>query len=161
MTALVLTVLTALFFGRVAGQALVAFAGVTWLPPMDAWFSGYLPYPVLLPIQVLILGVMATIDWQVWRRAGFFARSRPRAGRVLRAVSYVYALGMVVRFVLTGGLHVIPIVFHWVLAAYLFTLGRWYARPGAEPLSAAEAPTATGPRPASARGDLARPPRSG
>ncbi len=131
MTALALTALTLLFAARVAGQALVAFAGVTWLPPMEAWFSGYLPYPVLLPIQALILGVMATIDWQVWRGAGFFARPRPRAGRALRGFSYVYALAMLARFVVTGGLHAIPIVFHWVLAAYLFTLGRHSARPTA------------------------------
>src|SRR5882724_762592 len=75
---------TALFFARVAGQALVALAGVTWLPPMSAWYSGLLPYPVLLPVQILILGAQLTIDWQVWRDTGFFARPRPRVGRTLR-----------------------------------------------------------------------------
>jgi hypothetical protein len=126
--AIVLTVLTLLFAGRVVGQALVAFAGVPWLPPMDAWFSGYLPYPVLLPIQVLILGVQATIDWQIWRGEGWFSRCSPRAGHRLRILACVYALVMVVRLVVTGGAHVIPIVFHWVLASYLFALGRHCSR---------------------------------
>lgn len=129
--AIVLTLLTLLFLARVAGQALVAFLGVTWLPPMDAWFSGYLPYPALLPAQVLILIVQATIDVQVWRGTGYFARRSPRAGRALRRFSYVYALAMAIRLVVTGGAHVVPIVAHWVLAAYLFTLGSHYARGGA------------------------------
>ena len=127
-TGIVLVALTLLFFGRVAGQALVAILGVAWLPPMEAWFSGYLPYPILLPIQAGILGVQATIDWHVCRGAGWFARRRPRAGRTLRRLSYLYALAMGLRFVVTGGAHVIPIVFHWVLAAYLFTLGGHYMR---------------------------------
>jgi len=131
-TAIVLTLLTLLFLARVTGQALVAFLGVTWLPPMDAWFSGYLPYPVLLPVQALILLVQATIDVHVWRDAGYFARRSVRAGRVLRRFACLYALVMVIRFVVTGGAHMIPIVFHWVLAGYLFTLGRHYARGEAE-----------------------------
>ncbi len=43
---------------------------------------------------------------------------------------------MVLRYVLTMALHserrwlhgTIPIVFHWVLAGYLWTLGRYHAR---------------------------------
>ena len=128
-TGIALIALTVLFFGRVAGQALVAILGVAWLPPMEAWFSGYLPYSVLLPIQLSILGVQATVDWQVCRGAGWFVRRRPRAGRTLRRLSYLYALAMGVRFVVTGGAHLIPIVFHWVLAAYLFVLSRHYMRP--------------------------------
>jgi hypothetical protein len=85
-------------------------------------------------VQILILGVQATIVRQVWRGAGTFARPRPRAGRALRAFACVYALAMVARLVWTGGAHVIPIVFHWVLAAFLYTLGLYYSRrpaPGA------------------------------
>jgi hypothetical protein len=125
--ATVLTVLFVLFFARVAGQTLVAFAGISWLPPMQAWYSGLLPYPVLLPVQILILGAQLAINWQVWRGAGFFASPHPRAGRALRRISYVYALAMLVRWILTRT-HGIPIAFHWVLAAYLFTLGGFLAR---------------------------------
>jgi hypothetical protein len=142
----VLTALTALFLARVAGQALVAFAGISWLPPMEAWYSGLLPYPLLLPTQILILGVQLVIDRQVWRAAGFFAAPHSRLGRALRRFSYVYALAMLVRWILTRA-HGIPIAFHWVLAAYVFTLGHLLARERAERSVSAEAmPTVTPPR---------------
>ena len=137
--ALVLAALTVLFGARVIGQVLVAFVGVAWLPPMEAWYSGLLPYPILLPTQVCILAVQAAIDLDVWRGRGFFARLRPRAGRRLRWLAVIYALAMLIRLVVTGS-HPIPVTFHWVLAAYLFTLGRIADRRGgairAEALSA-------------------------
>lgn len=123
-----LCALTVLFGIRVVGQALVALFDVAWLPSMDAWFSGLLPYPVLLPIQLVILLVQAVIDRDVGRGRGFFALPRPRAGRALQWFASVYALSMVVRYVVTRS-HPIPIVFHWVLAAYLFTLGRVMRKP--------------------------------
>ena len=116
-------VLTVLFAGRVLGQALVAFAGVTWLPAMDAWYSGLLPYPVLLPAQILILLVQVKLNLDARRGRGLFARPRPRLGRTVKVVSYFYAAAMLARYVLTGT-HAIPVAFHLVLAAYLFLLGR-------------------------------------
>jgi hypothetical protein len=127
----VLVLLTALFAGRVLGQALVAFLGVGWLPPMEAWYSGLLPYPVLLPLQGLILGIQIAVDRDVWRGRGFFAPPRPAAGRALRWLAAAYAVAMVVRYALTRS-HLVPIAFHLVLAAYLFVLARCYARPGAD-----------------------------
>lgn len=121
--ALVLAALTGLFGARVLGQVLVAFLGVGWLPPMEAWYSGLLPYRVLLPVQVCILIMQAVIDRDVWRGHGFFARVQPRAGRRLQWLAAIYALAMLIRLVATGS-HPIPVTFHWVLAAYLFTLGR-------------------------------------
>jgi hypothetical protein len=125
--ATVLTILGALFLARVAGQALVALAAPSWLPPMDAWYSGLLPYRVLLPVQVVILGVQLAITRQVWRGAGFFARPHTRLGSGLRGLSDAYALAMLLRLIITRT-HAIPIAFHWVLAAYLFTLGDFLAR---------------------------------
>ena len=119
----VLWILTILFFLRVLGQVLVAFLHVDFLPPMSSWYSGVLPYPLLLPIQIVILAVQITIDIGVWRGHDAVLRSRPRAGRVLQWLSYLYAGSMLVRLVVTRS-HPIPIVFHWVLAAYLFTVGR-------------------------------------
>jgi hypothetical protein len=122
ISALVLTALTVLFAARVVGQALVAFVGVPWLPPMDAWYSGLLPYPVLLPVQIAILGLQAAIDRDVWRGHGFFARPTARTGRRLQWLACGYALAMLARLLVTGT-HLIPVAFHWVLAAYLLTLG--------------------------------------
>jgi hypothetical protein len=44
--AILLWVLLFAFCLRVFGQMLVAFAGVYWLPPMEAWYSGLMPYPI-------------------------------------------------------------------------------------------------------------------
>ena len=68
--AVMLVALTLLFALRVAGQALVAFFDVGWLPPMEAWYSGLLPYPILLPTQLAILAVQVTLDGCMWRRGG-------------------------------------------------------------------------------------------
>ncbi len=135
--ALVLGVLAVLFLLRVLGQMLVAFAGVTFLPSMPEWYSGLLPYPILLPVQWLILLVQLGISVDLWRDAGVFATRRPRLGRLLHWFSLVYFAVMVTRYVVTMTLYperrwlgtgTIPIVFHWVLAAYLFVLGRFHTR---------------------------------
>jgi hypothetical protein len=134
--AVALWALTGLFFLRVIGQVLVAFFVVPVLPPMAEWYSGLLPYPVLLPVQLAMLVVMPKINWDISRGVGLFARPRPKVGRLLAWVSVLYAAAMVLRYVLTMVLHperrwlhgTIPIVFHWVLAGYLWTLGRYHAR---------------------------------
>ena len=120
-----------------AGQALVAFAGVTFLPPMSEWYSGLLPYPLLLPAQVAILGAQAKISLDFARGRGGLVTPRPRLGRVLVPGAVLYFAAMLARYVLTMawyperrwlGTGTIPVVFHWVLAAYLFVLGRHHAR---------------------------------
>ncbi len=134
--AALLSLLAFFFFLRVVGQALVAFRDVTFLPPMPEWYSGLLPYPVLLPIQVAILAVQAVISRDLWTGHGLFAVRRPPAGRLLRGLSVVYFAAMALRYVITMALRperrwlggVIPIVFHWVLAGYLFVLGRYHLR---------------------------------
>jgi hypothetical protein len=135
--AALLALLAALFLLRVVGQALVAFSGTPGLPPMGEWYSGLLPYPLLLPVQVAILALLGWICADFARGAGYWVRPRPRLGRWLQRASYVYAGAMVVRYVVTMAVHperrwlgagTIPIVFHWVLAAYLFTLARFHAR---------------------------------
>lgn len=120
------------FFGRVLGQALVAFLSVPFLPPMDAWYSGLVPYGVLLPIQIVILAIQAKVSIDLWRGSGFFSIRRPRVGRVLCWLSFFYFGVMLLRYVVTMVLYpeqrwfggTIPIFFHWVLATYLFALGR-------------------------------------
>ena len=129
----VLVILTFAFFLRVLGQGLVAFFQVGFLPALDAWYSGVLPYPILLPIQIVMLAMQAKISLDIGRGSGFFAVWRPRAGKILCWLSYVYAGGMVLRYILTMSVHperrwfggTIPIFFHLVLAAYLFVLGRF------------------------------------
>ena len=83
--AVLLAVLAALFLLRVAGQALVAFAGTPGLPPMGEWYSGLLPYPLLLPAQVLILAVQGWICADFARGDGYWVRPRRAWGSGSRA----------------------------------------------------------------------------
>ena len=94
--------LPALFVLRVAGQALVAFFDVRFLPPMQAWYSRLMPYPYLLPSQRAL-------------------------GLPVLAFGYLYLAAMLARAVLVWD-RPIPIVFHWVLAAFVITLGHSHRR---------------------------------
>jgi hypothetical protein len=133
---LVLGTLTGLFALRVLGQALVVFFDVRFLPPMERWYSGLVPYFMLLPMQLAMLAVMLRIVRDFARSAGFFVELRPRTGAILLWLSYAYALAMVVRYALTMIRHpelrwltgTIPIWFHLVLATFLFTLGQYHIR---------------------------------
>lgn len=128
----ILWLLTALFAVRVVGQVLVALRSPSWLPPMADW--NLMPYRLLLPVQLVMLGVMTWID------ASFSASSGPPIDRtqafgwLLLGFSAVYAGAMVVRYLVRmrrrpearwfGG--TIPIVFHLVLATYLYALGSFH-----------------------------------
>ena len=131
-----LALLTFLFTLRVLGQVLVAFAGVAWLPAMEQWFSGLIPYPALLAIQLLMLILMVKITADIWRGIGGFAAPRAHWAPFLTKFSAVYAGAMGLRYVVTmilrpemrwfGG--TIPIFFHFVLAGFIFVLGRYHRR---------------------------------
>ena len=132
----ILALLTALFALRVIGQCIVEMFSVAWLPSSSAWASGLIPYPILLAVQILMLAVMSKIVGDVWRERGFFAQRRPGWPRFLIGFSAIYAAAMALRYVLTmifipemrwlGG--VIPISFHFVLAAFLYTWARFLDR---------------------------------
>jgi hypothetical protein len=129
--------LTALFGARVLGQMLVAFGPVSFLPSMPHWYSGLLPYPILLPSQLLILSIQAIVCAQFARGRGMVIMPRrPRLGGVLIGIAFVYAGAMVVRYALTMtwyperrwlGPGTIPSAFHVVLAAFIGTVGRYHA----------------------------------
>jgi hypothetical protein len=130
-----LWILLAAFLGRVAGQVVVVLFRPRWLPPMPQWYSGLLPYRYLLPVQIVFLAVMAAMAFDVSNGYGFFARPNPGLGRQLMLWSYVYGGSMIVRYAIRmwtrpdqrwlGG--TIPIVFHIVLAAFLWVFGDWHA----------------------------------
>jgi hypothetical protein len=124
---------SALFLLRVVGQLYVRLRRPNWLPPTEEW--NLTPYSLLLPAQIAILGVMAWLDVELSRGAGEAVDPRPWLGEALLVFSYVYAAGMGVRYVVRmarrprerwfGG--TIPIVFHFVLAAYVYVLGSYHA----------------------------------
>jgi hypothetical protein len=104
------------------GQALVVFFGVTWLPPMEAWYSGLMPYEYLLPSQLLIIAVMAKICADFTRRRGYFFEPKRWLAAEWLWFGYLYLAAMIARAVFLWD-HPIPIVFHWLLAAFVITVG--------------------------------------
>lgn len=120
--ALLLWVTLGLFLFRVIGQVEVWLLAPDWLPPMDARYSGLLPYPVLLPAQIMLLMAM------------------------------VYFGVIVVRLALTIRTHgdefylhgAIPIAFDWALALFLLAL----AGPASRQRRSGDSRTANGSAPA-------------
>lgn len=122
---------TLLLLGRVLGQLLVATRAPAWLPPMDQWQSGLLPYPALLVSQTIVLALMTWIAVDFSRGAGFWVEPRPLLGPAALWWSYLYVAAMIIRYVIwmarrpderwLGG--TIPIVFHCVVAAFQWTFG--------------------------------------
>jgi uncharacterized protein len=119
-----LWILLGLFVLRVAGQAMVAFFDVQWLPPMERWYSGLVPYEILLPAQIAIIVLMAKICADFTRRWGFFVQPRRLFATYWLWFAWVYLAGMIVRFLVQGP--TIPVFFHWVLAAFMIAVGLWH-----------------------------------
>jgi len=121
-----------LFIFRVLGQVFVVHYEPSWLPPMKEWYSGLIPYPILLPIQIILIIFMTKVSWDNANQNGYFYVTAIKTKRILAAVSLIYFLIMLTRYVLSmvlvpdnrwfGG--TIPIFFHWVLAAYISLLSR-------------------------------------
>lgn len=131
-----LWMLLGLFVLRVAGQALVAFRAVDFLPPMAQWYSGLLPYKVLLPTQIALIVLMVKICRDFTRGDGIFVAPRRFFASYWLNFGYLYLAVMVARYPIQmvllpesrwfGG--VIPIVFHWVLATFVILVGLHHRR---------------------------------
>jgi hypothetical protein len=132
--AALMAALLVLFLGRVLGQVLAATIAPSWLPPMARWYSGLMPYRYLLPVQLLCLAVMIAVTIAVARQDPPLGAPSPVAGTWIVGASCVYALGMVVRSVRYARAAperrgvLIPIVFHFVLAAFLYAYGSYLSR---------------------------------
>ena len=130
-----LALFTLLFLVRVMGQVLVAARGPAWLPPMEGENWNLVPYSVLLPAQLAILVFMAFVVTGVSAEVPPFGARRLSLGLILMTLSAIYAGIMALRYLVRmarrpdqrwfGG--AIPIVFHMVLASFLFTWGRFHA----------------------------------
>jgi len=130
--ALLLWSCIALFAARVIGQFEALVSSPAWLPDMEAWYSGLLPYYLLLPAQILLLMIMAVVAWSRRVRTGRFALANPRLARALRVLALVYFVVMALRLGLNLAWNgadfwregAIPVAFHWVLALFLLVSAR-------------------------------------
>jgi len=122
----------ALFAARVIGQLEALLVAPAWLPDMDAWYSGLMPYHFLLPAQIAILMLMAVVAWNRRVRGGKFARAHPRVAEALRILAVVYFAVMAIRLAVNINENgadfwregAIPVAFHWVLALFVLVSGR-------------------------------------
>ena len=101
----VLATLLFLFCLRVLGQILVAFFNLSFLPPMEEWFSGLLPYPELLTAQILIIALYGKICLDFSRGHGFFSTPRRSLGTGLLIFGSLYLGVMVFRYIIRMGLY--------------------------------------------------------
>jgi hypothetical protein len=128
-----LALFTVLLYLRVLGQIVVVRWTPRWLPAMEQWQSGLLPYPLLLTGQIVVLTWMTMICIDFLSGSGYFVSPHPAGGRFSILFAYGYALWMVIRYINRmarkpdqrwfGG--TIPIIFHCVVAAFLWTWGRY------------------------------------
>jgi hypothetical protein len=132
----ILWILLGLFCFRVAGQVLVAFHHVEFLPPMREWYSGLLPYKYLLPSQIIIIALMAKICADFTREYGIFVEPRRFFAVQWLYFGYAYLAVMVARYPLQMYFHAdarwfggtIPIFFHWLLAVFVILVGLHHRR---------------------------------
>lgn len=125
-----------LFILRVVGQILVAFFNVPFLPPMADWYSGLIPYPLLLFCQFAIIALFGKICIDFAGLGGHFAVPDRKLGVALTRFGMLYVSAMMIRYALLLGTHpheiwvrgCIPIVFHWVLASFLLVLADYHHR---------------------------------
>jgi hypothetical protein len=133
--AIYLWIFTVLLAARVLGQLVVALRGPRWLPPMEQWQSGLVPYPVLVVSQAVVVTLMVWISLDFSHAAGFWVEPRARQfGFAALWWSYPYFGAMVARYAVRmarrpdqrwfGG--TIPIIFHSVVAAFQWTFGMFH-----------------------------------
>ena len=137
-----LWLLLGLFCLRVGGQLVVALVPVsplsplspTFLPPMEEWYSGLVPYGPLLVAQILIIFLYGKVCLDFTRGRGYFVIPQRRLGIGLLVFGSLYLGAMILRYVIrmslypderwTGGS--IPIFFHWILASFLLLVGQYH-----------------------------------
>ena len=135
-TAWILIGCTVLFALRVSGQLIVFRFAPRWLPAMEHWYSGLMPYRYLLPAQLVLLAALVLIAADVSRGDGLFAASWWQGWAAAAQIAAgVYFSAMVLRYVITmvrkperrWFKRTIPIWFHMVLATALWSFGAFHS----------------------------------
>ena len=129
----ILSCLLGLFCCRVAGQLLVTFVHVQWLPPSEEWYSGLMDYPALVACQLAIICIFAKVCYDFHRGKGYFIERHSWMGKPLLRFGLLYLFSMMLRYCIRMVLYAaerwaggcIPIIFHCVLAAFVIVVG-WY-----------------------------------
>ena len=132
----ILWALLFIFILRVTGQMLVAFGCGGFLPPMEEWQSGLLPYPFLVVFQIIIIILYGKVCLDFSHNKGFFVTPRRRLGKGLFIFGSIYFSAMIIRYVIRMAFHpearwlggTIPIFLHLILATFLLIVGHFHWR---------------------------------
>lgn len=130
---LLLWLLSVAFALRVVGQALQYWIPQTFLPTFGSFQGSNLPYGVLLPVQLVILGLMIKASWQV--QHGKTIPSR-RTGQMLVWSGSIYMAASVARVIIGLTMETAspwfrawtPAVFHLVLSGFVLALSCYHRR---------------------------------
>ena len=126
--------ITIVFLGRVLAQVFVGIYSPSYLPKMEMWYSGLMPYPILLTYQVFIYTCMIIFNFCLYMERGpLFLVLNDKTSIYYIYFGAVYFLLMILRFVIhkikepdiiwpRGS---IPIFFHFFLAIYIILLGSY------------------------------------
>jgi uncharacterized protein len=141
-----LWILLTLFCFRVAGQMMVVFLHASYLPPLEEWQSGLLPYPLLLASQFVIIVIMFRVARDFTAGEGYFVVPNRRLANGLINFGWIYVMAMVARYIIRMTLYpdqrwfggTIPIVFHWVLGSFLLLVGSYHRNQSRNPTTEAE-----------------------
>jgi hypothetical protein len=126
-----LWVILFIFSCRVIAQFSLTITEVPFLPPFEAWYSGAVPYPQLLALQLLTIIVLGWVAWRFHRAQVVAKRSM---GIVLLLLGSLYFSVMVIRL-LVGFADLseavwfhrpIPSFFHLVLASFILLAGHFH-----------------------------------
>jgi hypothetical protein len=129
-------VLLALFAIRVIAQPLSLLVQTPLLPPFASWYSGVVPYPLLLVAQIVILIVLTAGIRGTDRRAASWSR---RTVVLFGVFGALYFVTMALRLVLGTTIlqahpwfgRTIPAFFHLVLASYVLVYADFHIRSAA------------------------------
>ena len=132
----ILWILLVIFILRVIGQILVVLNLQDFLPSMEEWQSGILPYPYLLILQIAIIIFYGKICLDFSKGRGFFAIPQKRLGKGFLIFGTMYLFAMFLRYILHMAFHpelrwfggTIPIFLHCVLATFLILVGNFHWR---------------------------------
>ncbi|MBX9568575.1 MAG: hypothetical protein K2X77_06740 [Candidatus Obscuribacterales bacterium] len=125
--------LLVLFIFRVVCQLLVANFEVSFLPPMNQWQSGLLPYPLLVFFQFLIIAVYGRVCRDFWFGNGYFVQPNAKLAKFLTIFGSVYFVAMILRYIIRMEMFpearwfdgTLPIFFHLVLASFILTVAKY------------------------------------
>ena len=131
---ILLWTITIIFLGRILAQVFVGIYSPSYLPKMEMWYSGLLPYPILLTYQMFMYTCMVIFNFcLLMGRGPLFLVLNDKVSIYYIYFGITYFSLMVIRFIIhkikepeiTWPRGSIPIFFHFFLALYIILLGSY------------------------------------